>query len=87
VRFWVHVTPRSRTDELAADPQSGTIRVRVTAAPEGGKANEAVLALVRRKLKLQARALRVVAGATSRRKWIEADGIEEEELWRRLGEG
>ena len=84
MRFAVHVTPKSRTDEIQVDPSSRTIRVRVTAAAESGKANDAVLALLREKLGLRAGALRVKGGATSRRKWIEADGIEEADLWRRL---
>lgn len=58
--------------------------MRVTAAPEGGAANKAALSLLRRRLRLAAGALRIVGGATSRRKWLEADGISEEDLWRRL---
>lgn len=54
------------------------------AAPEDGAANEAALALLRRRIGLPAGALRIVGGATSRWKWVEADGLSEEELWRRL---
>ncbi|HET9253534.1 MAG TPA: DUF167 domain-containing protein [Candidatus Eisenbacteria bacterium] len=84
MRFAVHVTPKSRADEIRVDPSSRTIRVRVTAAAESGKANDAVLALLREKLGLRAGALRIKAGATSRTKWIEADGLEENDLWHRL---
>lgn len=80
----MHVTPKSRTDEIRVDPSSRTIRVRVTAAAESGKANDAVLALLREKLGLGSGSLRIKGGATSRTKWIEADGLEEKELWRRL---
>ena len=81
----MHVTPKSRGDEIRVDPASRTIRVRVTAAAESGKANEAVLALLRERLGLPAGTLRIKGGATSRVKWIEADGLEERELWHRLG--
>ena len=78
------MTPKSRTDEIRASRASGTIRIRVTAPPEDGKANEAVLALLGERLDVPRRSLRVVGGAASRLKWIEADGLEEAELWRRL---
>jgi uncharacterized protein YggU (UPF0235/DUF167 family) len=85
MRFQIHVTPRGRADQVTASRAEGTIRVRVTAAPEAGAANEAALALLRERLGLKAGALRIVGGATSRRKWVEADSLTEEELWRRLG--
>lgn len=85
MRFPIHVSPRSKTNEVTADPRTGTIRVRVTAAPESGRANEAVLAILGRRLGLRAGSLRLVGGASSRRKWVEAEGIEVKELWRRLG--
>jgi len=86
VRFQIHVTPRSRVNELTASQGEGVIRVRVTAPPDQGAANEAVLSLLRRRLRLDARSIRLVGGATSRRKWVEADGLDEAELWRRLME-
>lgn len=58
--------------------------MRVTAPPEDGKANDAVLALLGKRLGLLRGSIRLVGGATSRLKWIEADGLEEAELWRRL---
>jgi len=84
VRILVTVTPRSQTNEVTPDPGERVVRVRVTAPPADGKANEAVLALLRKRLGIRAGALRLVGGASSRRKWIEVDGITEAELWRRL---
>jgi len=84
MRFQVRVTPKSRADDVRASRVDGSIRIRVTAIPEDGKANEAVLALLGKQLGLPRRAIRLVSGATSRVKWIEADGLEEAELWRRL---
>lgn len=87
MRFRVQVTPKSRVDTVEADPATKMIRVRVRAAPESGRANEAVLAALRKKLGLAAGALRIVGGLAQRRKWVEVDGIEEAELWRRLEAG
>ena len=84
MRFQVRVTPKSRANEIRASKAEGLIRVRVTAAPEDGKANEAVLVLLGKRLGLPRRSVRLVGGAASRVKWIEADGLEEAELWRRL---
>ena len=73
---------------MTASRAEGLIRVRVTAVPEDGAANEAALALLRTRLGLKAGAVRLVGGASSRWKWIEADGITEEDLWRSLaGQG
>jgi len=93
MRFQVHVTPKSRREsvEVEQGPEGGgaagrgRIRVRVTAPPEDGRANEAVIALLAERLGVSRRSLRVAGGAASRTKWIEADGLEEGELWRRLG--
>ncbi|HYR68447.1 MAG TPA: DUF167 domain-containing protein [Candidatus Dormibacteraeota bacterium] len=84
MRFQVHVTPRARVDQVTGLRAEGIVRVRVTAPPDRGAANDAALALLRDRLGLRAAALRIVGGAASRRKWIEADGITEEDLWRRL---
>ena len=87
MRFRVHVTPKSRVNAVAVEGSGGdaTIKVRVTAAPEDGKANDALIALLAERIDVPRRAVRVVGGATSRLKWIEVEGLEEDELWRRLG--
>ena len=84
MRLRISVSPKSRTEEILASRAEGTVRVRVTAAPEDGRANRAVLDLLRAKLGVPRSALRIAGGETSRKKWIEIDGLEEEELWRRL---
>ncbi|MEK7348860.1 MAG: DUF167 domain-containing protein [Candidatus Eisenbacteria bacterium] len=86
MRFQVHVTPKSRANAVEATRSGGEarIRVRVTAAPEDGKANDAVVALLAERLGVPRRAVRVAGGASSRVKWIEVEGLEEAELWRRL---
>ena len=84
MRVELRVTPRARSNEVRADRAAGLVRVRVVAPPADGKANEAVLDLLRGRLGLTRDALRIVGGTSSRRKWIEAEGITEAELWRRL---
>jgi uncharacterized protein YggU (UPF0235/DUF167 family) len=84
VRIQVHVSPKSRVDDVRASRADGTIRIRVTAAPEDGRANLAVLRLLSDRLEVPSSALRLAGGASSRRKWIEVEGVTEAELWRRL---
>jgi uncharacterized protein (TIGR00251 family) len=80
------VTPRSRNEgvEIEGGEADRRIRVRVSAPPADGKANDAVVALLAARLGVAGRAVRVVGGATARQKWIEVDGLGEEEAWRRL---
>jgi len=85
VRLKLRVTPKSRADEILGLREDGVLHVRVSAAPEEGKANEAVLGLLSRALGLPKSAVRLKGGAASRDKWIELDGIDAAELERRLG--
>lgn len=78
------MSPKSRVAGIRASRAEGTVRIRVTAAPEDGRANRAVLELLRERLSLPRAALRIVGGEASRAKWIEIDGMEEDEVWRRL---
>ncbi|RDI75189.1 hypothetical protein Gocc_0987 [Gaiella occulta] len=59
-------------------------KVRVAAPPEKGRANAEVVALVAGSLGLGRPAVRVVAGAASRDKVIEVDGLSHEEAERLL---
>jgi uncharacterized protein YggU (UPF0235/DUF167 family) len=84
-RFRIRVTPRSRADEVSGALADGTIRIRVRAAAEGGRANDAVVALLAAALGLPRGAVRIAAGHGSRDKWIEAEGLTSGEAARRLG--
>lgn len=65
-------------------------KIRVAEAPERGRANDAVLALLARTLGLPRASLTLVSGHGARDKVVELDGIEPDEVERRLtaaGEG
>jgi len=51
------------------------LKIKVTAAPEKGKANQAVVALLANALGLPKQAIIITAGQTSVRKTVEIDGI------------
>jgi uncharacterized protein YggU (UPF0235/DUF167 family) len=78
VRLRVRVTPRAsanRIGGLVGEADGGVaLKIMVTAVAEGGKANDAVLALIAREWRLAKRDLAIVAGATDRRKTIAIAG-------------
>lgn len=79
----VRVQPRS--SRTAVEGTYGeAIRVRVQAPPADGAANEAVCELLAETLGLQSRHVRVVAGASSRTKTIEIEGLAADVIRSRL---
>lgn len=70
----IRVSPAASADAVIlpeAGPEAGgVLLVRVTAAPEDGKANAAVIALLARALGVPKSALSVLRGATGRDKLI-----------------
>ena len=83
-RLKLHVTPGAREDVLAGW-QGDSLRVKIRARPEKGRANEAVLRFLAGRLSLTRSRLALVRGATSRDKLIEVEGLSEAELRARLG--
>ncbi len=79
----MRVTPRAKRNAIELD-DDGRIRVRVTAVPERGKANAAVVALIAKTLGLSKRSIAVVRGHTSRDKLIAVDGMDRDEVLERL---
>lgn len=79
VRLAVRLTPKASADRIIglADGADGQVvlKVAVTAVPEGGKANAALLKLLARIFRLAPRDLAVVRGATDRRKTVAVTGV------------
>ena len=83
MRLHVKVIPGASRDEVVG-LMNQTLKVRVVAPPERGKANVAVLRLVADVLDLPLSAVRIVAGHASRLKIVEIDGLEAGDLFERL---
>ena len=79
----VHVVPRASRE--AIELGHGALRVRLTASPVEGAANEALVALLSVRLHLPKRAVTLVRGATARDKQIAIDGLSAADFWARLG--
>jgi uncharacterized protein len=76
LRVRVHVQPRASRNEIVG-LHGAALKVRLQAPPVEGAANEALGALLADRLGLPRRAVRVVAGATSRSKTVEIEGTTE----------
>ena len=73
----IKVTPKAAAARLSIDKDMFgeiTIRVAVTAAPEKGKANAAVLKLMSKALGVPKSSLSIIKGETSRSKLIRYQG-------------
>ncbi len=64
--------------------QNGALKVAVTAPPEDGRANQALLEVLREVLKLKRSQVELLSGQTSRDKRFLIRGVDREELRRRL---
>jgi len=84
----VKVIPRSKKNSVeweSGGEEGERLRVRLTAAPVDGAANEALVALLAEWLGVPKRQVVVVRGATSRQKVVEVVGLNLEDLKLRLG--
>ncbi len=75
--FGVHVVPRSRHDTVVG-LYGESLRVRLTAPPVGGKANEALRGFLARRLGVPKDAVEILSGHTSRHKVVRVRGVRAE---------
>ncbi len=77
-RFAVRLTPKGGRDAIEGWQFDAAgrkmLKARVAAPPEDGKANAALIALLAQALNIGTSRIRVVGGASSRVKTIEAEG-------------
>lgn len=85
IRVSVHVQPRASRSEVIG-LHGSALKVRIQAPPVEGAANEAVISLLAERLGVPRRAVRIVAGSSSRGKTVEIDGTTEEAV-RALAQG
>ena len=82
MRIAVKVIPRSSKNSI--EWEQGNLKVRLTAPPVDGLANEALIALLAERLALPKRAITIVRGTTSRQKIVEIEGMTMEAIEKRL---
>jgi uncharacterized protein (TIGR00251 family) len=74
VRLAVHVQPRARSTVIAG-MHGDALKIRLTAPPVGGAANEALLDLLSDVIGVARSNLRIVSGGTSRNKTVGIRGV------------
>jgi uncharacterized protein (TIGR00251 family) len=81
----VRVQPGARKAGVKGE-QAGALKLAVTAPPEDGRANEAVVELLAELLGVKRRQVELVAGATSRNKKLRIREVSSTKLRERLNE-
>lgn len=84
VRFAVRVQPRASRSEVVGI-HGNALKVRLQAPPVDGAANAALVEFLAESLGVPRRAVRVVAGETSRSKVVEVDDLAPAAVERLLG--
>ena len=84
VRLQLRVQPRASREEVAG-VAGDAIRVRLTAPPVEGAANEALVRFLAARLAVSRAAVALVSGHTGRTKVVEVAGLSAEEASRLLG--
>jgi uncharacterized protein (TIGR00251 family) len=81
----VRAQPGARRNGIQGE-QNGALKVTVTAPPEDGRANAALVEVLRKELGLKRSQVELLAGATSRDKRFLIRGLTRAELEAKLGE-
>jgi uncharacterized protein YggU (UPF0235/DUF167 family) len=90
IRLSVRLTPNGGRDAFDGVEQDADgndhLKARVSAVPEGGKANKALIVLLAKKLRLSKSSITFVSGETARKKILRIDTDPEdfEELFQKL---
>ena len=73
--MWLNVRVQPRAGRNAVEvSDDGAVRIRVTASPDRGKANEAAVELLAKRLQVPKSAVRIARGHQARDKTFEIDG-------------
>jgi len=66
----VRITPRSKKNEIVEILNDGTVKIRLTAPPVEGKANDALIAFLSDVIGVPRSQIDIIAGATGREKLV-----------------
>jgi uncharacterized protein len=82
--FTVRVVTRAQRNEIVGVQEDRSVKIRLTASPNDGKANEALIKFLAERLNVPESAIEIVAGKDSRDKWISVEGITTSDVEERL---
>ncbi len=75
IRIRVKVIPRARTNQISGVMDDGSLKVRLTAPPVDGKANQALIDMLADTLDLPKSNISILSGSHSRNKTVGIVGI------------
>ena len=84
VQFKIKVQPRACKNEIAG-LQEDALKIRITAPPVEGEANEACIRFIAQKLGIATSRVSIVSGHTGRNKMVLVEGVNKEQLLQQLG--
>jgi uncharacterized protein (TIGR00251 family) len=79
----VQVQPRSSRNQVVGE-QDGCLKVKLTAPPVEGEANQALINFLAQLLQVPKKNIKLLKGETSRHKLIEVSGVTEQEIITKL---
>jgi len=85
VTFAVKVVPRASKNQVVGI-EGDALKIRLTAPPVEGKANDALVAFLADTLGVQRAQVDIIVGGTSRRKVVRVRGVTERDIAQRLGQ-
>ncbi len=82
MEFEIRVQPKAKCNNV--ENEGGKLKVRVTAAPEDGKASAAVIELLAKRLGIAKNSISILRGFRSKDKLLRIEGLSRGEVFRRL---
>lgn len=84
VVFSAKIVPGSSSPTRICGLLDGALKLKVSAAPEKGKANQCLITFLARQLKIKKNAISIISGQTSPIKHIQVTGISKDMLLKKL---
>lgn len=84
IRLEIKVQPRSSKNQIVGE-YNGALKVKLTAPPVEGEANQALIAFLASLLKVPKKNVILLKGDSSRNKILEIKGVDAETLLKRTG--
>lgn len=69
----IRVLPRSSKNEVVGEMADGTLKIKLTAPPVDGKANDSLIKLLAEHFDVTKNKIKIAAGATSKNKVVEIE--------------
>jgi len=86
IEFEIIAKPKASKNAIG-DVHDGALKISVTAPPDKGKANKAIIKLLSKELKIPQSSISIISGETSRRKKVRIEGVTSDDIRKIAGEG